>query len=267
VLVTHGNGPQVGLLALQAEAYTETEAYPLDVLGAESEGMIGYLLEQELSNALPSHHPVVAVLTRVEVDGQDPALLAPTKPIGPVYDERRVRELEQAHGWTFVQEGTGWRRVVPSPEPRSIIELDSIRLLVDAGHLVVCGGGGGIPVTRDRAQGAMRGVEAVVDKDRSSAILALELDADLLLLLTDVPNLYRDWPECSSAIREATPGELAALTLDAGSMGPKVEAACHFVEVSGRRAAIGALLDARGLVKGDLGTQIVGAHPRPRQGD
>lgn len=256
LVVTHGNGPQVGLLALQSLAYAEVAPYPLDVLGAESEGMIGYLLEQELVNALPGR-PVATLLTQVVVDADDPAFAHPTKPIGPLYREQEARRLAQERGWSIARDGDGWRRVVPSPEPRRIVELSTIRLLVEAGVLVVCAGGGGIPVLADSA-GALRGVEAVIDKDLAAALLATSIGADRLLLLTDVDAVYRGYgAPVAEAIREVTPSELRAELLPAGSMAPKAEAACRFVEQTGGRAAIGALEDAAALAAGERGTQVL----------
>jgi carbamate kinase len=256
VVVTHGNGPQVGLLALQAEAYTGARPYPLDVLGAESEGMLGYLIEQELSNALPDRE-VAAILTRVEVDPDDPAFGSPTKPIGPIYDDpQQVQRIAIERGWTFGKDGTGFRRVVASPRPLRIMELHTIALLLDAGHIVVCAGGGGIPVVQ-AADGCIHGVEAVVDKDLTTSLLAAELNADCLLLLTDVSGVYHQWPDQSGKpIQAASPEDLRALTFDPGSMGPKVEAACQFVQRTGKTAVIAALQDALAALRGEAGTQI-----------
>jgi carbamate kinase len=255
VVVTHGNGPQVGLLALQADAYRDVAPYPLDVLGAESEGMIGYLLEQELMNALPGR-PVATLLTQVTVDAADPAFAQPSKPIGPVYDEPEGKRLAAERGWALAPDGGGVRRVVASPEPRAILELATIRLLVAARVLVVCAGGGGIPVTTT-ADGGVHGVEAVVDKDRAAALLAEQLDADALLLLTDVTRVVAGWGTTTAhELDGATPTQLRGLTFAAGSMGPKIEAACRFVERTGGRAAIGALEDAEGILAGRAGTQI-----------
>lgn len=256
LVVTHGNGPQVGLLALQSLAYEEVAPYPLDVLGAESEGMIGYLLEQELVNALPGR-PVATLLTQVVVDADDPAFASPTKPIGPVYREPEARRLARERGWSIARDGDGWRRVVPSPEPRRIVELSTIRLLVDAGVLVVCAGGGGIPVLAGPG-GALHGVEAVIDKDLAAALLATSIAADRLLLLTDVDAVYRNYgAPIAEAIREIAPSDLRREPLPAGSMAPKVEAACRFVEQTGGRAAIGALEDAAALAAGERGTQVL----------
>jgi carbamate kinase len=253
VIVTHGNGPQIGLLALQAQALGDTEPYPLDALGAESEGLIGYWLEVELANAFPTSE-VATLLTQVEVDAEDPSFRTPTKPIGPRLDAKEADAFEQRLGWRFVEEDGGFRRVVPSPEPRRIRELRTIERLVEAGVLVVCAGGGGIPVLSTQEMG-LRGVEAVIDKDLTAALLARDLAAERLLLLTDVPAVYADWPARERPLREASPAELRALTLDPGSMGPKVEAACRFAETGGV-AAIGALAEARAVFAGEAGTRI-----------
>lgn len=255
VVVTHGNGPQVGMLALQSEALGPAGALPLDVLDAESEGLIGYLIEQELGNVLPGRD-VATLLTQVEVDRDDPAFAAPTKPIGPVHPEARARVLEQVRGYQMVRSGDGFRRVVASPVPKAIHEIRTLRLLVKHGVVVVCAGGGGIPVVRT-AGGGLRGVEAVVDKDRSAALLAAELEADALLLLTDVAGVYTDWPEpASEPLRRTSPSALRALDLDAGSMGPKALAACEFVRTGGI-AGIGALGRALEILEGKAGTLIV----------
>jgi carbamate kinase len=263
VVVTHGNGPQVGLLALQAAAYDAVRPYPLDVLGAESEGMIGYLLEQSLTNALPGRR-VAAVLTQVVVDRRDPAFERPTKPIGPVYDEAEARRLAAEQGFAVAPDGRHFRRVVPSPEPLAVVEIEVLRLLVEHGVLVVCVGGGGIPVAA-ADDGALQGVEAVIDKDLSAALLARLLCADFLLMLTDVSSIERDWgtPE-ALPIRRATPDELRALPFAAGSMGPKVEAACRFVEATRGTAAIGALEDAAAIVRGQAGTLVTPAQAPAR---
>ena len=258
LVVTHGNGPQVGLLALQAGAYADVEPYPLDVLGAESEGMIGYLLEQELRNALPGRD-VATLLTQVVVDDADPAFEHPTKPIGPTYDEVAAHRLRDERGWSVARDGSAWRRVVPSPEPRGIVEIETIRLLIDEEVLVVCAGGGGIPVVVDAA-GGLRGVEAVIDKDLAAALLAELVGAHFLLLLTDVDAVHRHFGAARpEPIHQATSTELRQAGFAPGSMGPKVEAACRFAERTGRRVAIGALEDAALLVAGTEGTQISAA--------
>ena len=255
VVVTHGSGPQVGLLALQAESYSPVAAYPLDVLSAESEGMIGYLLEQGLTNRMPGT-PAATLLTQVVVDARDPAFEHPSKPIGPVYDRRTAESLAAARDWSVAADGERWRRVVPSPAPQRIVELQTIRTLVDAGVLVVCVGGGGIPVTLDE-HGALRGVEAVIDKDRSAALLARELDADALLLLTDVPYVERNHgTRLAHPIREASVRELELDDFAEDSMRPKVEAACRFATETGKIAAIGALADAVAILDGKAGTRI-----------
>jgi carbamate kinase len=255
IAVTHGNGPQVGLLALQAEAYRDVPSFPLDVLGAESEGMIGYLIEQELRCRLPGRD-VVTLLTQTEVDPDDPAFTNPTKPIGPVYAREEAEALAAARRWHVAADGAGWRRVVPSPEPRRILEIGAIRALIAAGALVVCAGGGGIPVVVT-ASGGIRGVEAVVDKDLATALLAREISADALLLLTDVDAVYRDWNAGRrQPLAQTTTSELRSLDLDVGSMGPKVEAACRFVETGGAMAGIGALRDAAAILAGTRGTRV-----------
>jgi carbamate kinase len=257
VVVTHGNGPQVGLLALQSEALHKGAPYPLDVIGAESEGMIGYLLEQELVNQLAGR-PVATLLTQVIVDAGDPAFAHPTKPIGPLYDKRTSSRLATERGWSIAADGEQYRRVVASPEPRSIVELATLRLLVRAGVLVVCVGGGGIPVVVDDRH-RLRGVEAVIDKDLSAALLATQLQADVLLMLTDVSHVEADWrTPYAHLLTHVTAAELRALEFAPGSMAPKIEAACRFVETTGRVAAIGALEDAAALLDGEHGTQVAG---------
>lgn len=254
VIVTHGNGPQVGLLALQAAAYGGARAYPLDVLVAESEGMIGYLIEQELAPLLPGRE-IATLLTEVEVDPADPAFRAPTKPIGPVYDAAEARGLAAERGWVMVPDGDGFRRAVASPQPLRIRGMSAIRVLLTAGMVVVCGGGGGIPVVA--SEGVLRGVEAVIDKDLSAALLAEAAGADALLLLTDVEAVWSRWGEPGGRpIARATPAELRALRLAPGSMGPKAEAACRFVERTGRIAAIGAIEQAEALLAGTAGTTV-----------
>ena len=255
VVVTHGNGPQVGLLALQGESYHGVAPYPLDVLGAESEGMIGYLLDQELVNGLGGRD-VATLLTQVIVDRGDPAFERPEKFIGPVYERAHAERLAAERGWAVAADGNFWRRVVASPEPRSIVELQTIRLLVNAGVLVVCAGGGGIPVVVDR-DGRLRGVEAVVDKDRAAALLAAGLGADALLMLTDVNAVQLGYGTAGArALRDVDVTELRANSFAAGSMGPKVEAACRFAEETGGLAAIGSLADAAAILRGECGTRV-----------
>jgi carbamate kinase len=261
LVISHGNGPQVGLLALQAAAYREVEAYPLDVLGAQTEGMIGYLIEQELGNLLPADAPLATVLTMIEVSPEDPAFQEPTKFVGPVYRDEEAAVLAADKGWTFKRDGADMRRVVASPLPRRIFELRPIRWLLEQGTVVICAGGGGIPTAwapgRDRV---LTGIEAVIDKDLASELLARELDADLFVMATDVDGVYDGWgtPE-QHRLDEVTPERLRAGSFAAGSMGPKVAAAAHFVEQTGRRAAIGALADIEQIVAGTAGTNVVAA--------
>jgi carbamate kinase len=255
LVVTHGNGPQVGLLALMADAYRETEPYPLDVLDAETEGQIGYVLEMALDNVI-DHQDTVAIITRIVVDADDPAFADPTKFIGPVYDEAQAREVAAARGWTVKPDGDRWRRVVPSPEPKRIVQLGAIRRLVDAGFLVVCAGGGGVPVIEDE-HGRHTGVEAVIDKDLASALLATDLHVDTLVLATDVDAVYDGFgTPAQRPIVAATPQGLREREFAAGSMGPKVEAVCRFVEATGGRGAIGSLDDVEALLDGTAGTQV-----------
>jgi carbamate kinase len=264
VIVTHGNGPQVGLLALQGDAYDAVAPYPLDVLGAESEGQIGYLLDQELVNALGGR-PVATLLTQVIVDLDDPGFAHPTKPIGPIYDRETAERLAAERDWTVAPDGPHHRRVVASPEPRSIVELETLRLLVEAGVVVVCVGGGGIPVAVD-VDGRLSGVEAVIDKDLAAALLARGLGADALLLLTDVPAVQEGWgTPTARELRLSTPRELRALSFADGSMGPKVEAACRFVEATHGVAGIGALADARAILEGHRGTTVAAVERFTRQ--
>jgi carbamate kinase len=254
VIVTHGNGPQVGLLALQAEAYNRVKPYPLDVLSAESEGMIGYLIEQELRNQLPNRQ-VATLLTQVEVEANDPAFVHPTKPIGPLYTQAEAKVMATERGWTIAPDGDAYRRVVASPEPRRIIELSTIRLLVQSGAIVICTGGGGIPVIVTTS--GIRGVEAVIDKDLAAALLARELNADALLLLTDIDAVYNQWGSPSSQpLRQVTPQELRSYTFAPGSMAPKVEAACRFVERTNGFAGIGRLEDAVAILMAQAGTIV-----------
>jgi carbamate kinase len=255
VVVTHGNGPQIGLLALQAAALQDGPQAPLDLLGAESEGQIGYLIERELKSALPGRD-IATLLTMVEVDPDDPGFEHPTKPIGPIYSALQAALFKSERGWRFAPEGVYRRRVVPSPAPRRILEIDTIRLLVENGVLVICAGGGGIPVAVAE-DGSIRGVEAVIDKDRAAALLAEALGADALLLLSDVDAVYRDWGGAApEPIAVLSPDEAAALKLDPGSMGAKVAAACAFAQRTGGQAGIGALDAAGEILAGRAGTAI-----------
>ncbi|HWK28358.1 MAG TPA: carbamate kinase [Solirubrobacter sp.] len=261
LVVSHGNGPQVGLLALQGSAYTAVDTYPLDVLGAQTEGMIGYLLEQELGNELPFERHLATLLTLIEVDADDPAFGHPTKPIGPVYGDEDAARLRRDKGWAFMRDGDAMRRAVPSPAPRRIFGVHVIRTLLEQGVIVICAGGGGIPTTYTDDPGPagrrLRGVEAVIDKDVASALLAIEIGADALLIVTDVDAVYADWgTERQRAIRSATPDELTTASFAAGSMGPKVRAACWFAERTGGFAAIGSIQDTQALLTGEAGTRV-----------
>jgi len=261
LVLSHGNGPQVGLLALQVAAYHDVEPYPLDVLGAQTEGMIGYVLEQELGNALPFEVPFATVLTMVEVDPKDPAFDNPTKFVGRLYDESEAEKIAADTGWTFKLDGKSWRRVVPSPEPRRIFELRPIQWLLDKDTVVICAGGGGIPTMYDPdSDRQLIGVEAVIDKDLASELLARGVGADVYVMATDVDGVYAEWgTPAQHRLGPVTPHQLRHGTFAAGSMGPKVEAAIRFVEATGARAAIGALEDVERLVEGDAGTQVVPA--------
>lgn len=255
LVVTHGNGPQVGLLALQGAAYKPEEAYPLDVLGAETEGMIGYMIEQELENALGHDRPVVTLLTQVVVDRDDPAFKNPTKFVGPVYEKSEAETKAAAAGWHIAADGDKWRRVVPSPVPKEIPDLRVLKMLLDQKVIVICAGGGGIPVLR-RNDGSLIGVEAVIDKDAASALLAHQLDADALLLLTDVDAVYKNFgTDEAAAIDILTPDEARKLAMPAGSMGPKVAAASDFADTGGI-SGIGRLEDGLAILGGSAGTRI-----------
>ena len=256
LVISHGNGPQVGLLALQSAAYEEVEAYPLDVLGAQTEGMIGYMIEQELGNLLPIEVPFATILTMVEVDPEDPAFQNPTKPIGPIYTYEDAKLLETEKGWVMKPDGEYWRRVVPSPEPHRIFEMRPIHWLLEKGTIVICAGGGGIP-TIFNSEGNLEGVEVVIDKDRASSLLAFELEADLLIMATDADGVYLNWgTDSAEKISTTTPDEIEKHEFEAGSMGPKVEAACDFVRRTGQRAVIGSLADLPAMVAGNAGTQF-----------
>ena len=260
LIITHGNGPQVGLLALQGDAAGKA-AFPLDVLGAETEGMIGYVLQQELDNAYAPPARFATLLTQIEVDPNDPAFAQPSKPVGSVYSEADAQRLATERGWSIAPDGKDWRRVVASPRPQRILEIEVIRLLVDQGVIVICAGGGGIPVAQ-RDDGTFVGVEAVIDKDHASGLLAAELKVDAFLMLTDVAAVFSDWgtPE-QRDLGDVTPQALAAMNFAAGSMGPKVQAACDFVLKSGGMAGIGTLDDAVDILAHRAGTRVVPQAP------
>ncbi|MCA0343186.1 MAG: carbamate kinase [Proteobacteria bacterium] len=255
IVIAHGSGPQVGLLALQAAAYKEVPPFPLDIISAESIGMIGYLVEQELANALPKDARLATLLTQIEVDRNDPAFTRPEKPIGPIYELAEAQKVAQLHNWPLIEESPGrWRRVVPSPLPGRITQIETIRLLVDNGVTVICAGGGGIPVIQNAA-GDLEGVEAVIDKDRAAGLLAEELSADAFLMLTDVDAVYEAWgTERQRRIDRIRPGEIDPADFPPGSMGPKVEAAAAFASVDGRLSGIGKLEDARAILERRAGT-------------
>jgi carbamate kinase len=258
LVVTHGNGPQVGLLALQGAAYDQVEAFPFDVLGAETEGMIGYMIEQELGNLVPFERPFATILTMIEVDPDDPAFQNPTKFIGPVYDKEQADRLAAEKGWVVKADGNKWRRVVPSPIPKRVFELRPIQWLLEHHTIVIAAGGGGIPTMYAKDQERkLLGVEAVIDKDLASELLAREVGADLFVMLTDAAAVFLDWGKpAQRAIHKASPEALRAFPFAAGSMGPKVDAACRFAEATGKTAAIGALADLSAIIRGEQGTLV-----------
>ncbi len=259
LVLAHGNGPQVGLLALQAAAYTDVAPYPLDMLGAQTEGMIGYLIEQELGNVLPFEKRIATILTMVEIDPADPAFSDPTKFVGPQYDKATADALAAEKGWVFKLDGDKWRRVVASPEPKRIFELDPIKWLLEKGTIVICAGGGGIPTAYlDGSERTLLGVEAVIDKDLASELLARDVGADLFVIATDAEGVYADWgTPHEELLGWVTPEELAEYEFPPGSMRPKAEAAMRFVRSTGNRAAIGKLEDIAKIVAGEAGTNVV----------
>ncbi len=260
LVITHGNGPQVGLLALQEAAYTEVDEYPLDVLVGETMGMIGYMIEQEMGNLLPFEKPLATVLTMVEVDPEDPAFSDPTKFIGPVYSEEEAKKNAAEKGWSIKPDGDMWRRVVPSPAPKRIFQVDPIKWMLEKGSVVIAAGGGGIPTMYKKdAERHLVGVECVIDKDNCSALLAEEIEADVFVVATDAEAVMLDWgtPD-QTAIRRANPDHMDAYDFPAGSMGPKVQAAQDFVRGSGGKgkAVICALKDVAAALRGETGTTI-----------
>ena len=260
LVIGHGNGPQVGLLALQGAAYEKVETYPFDVLGAQTEGMIGYMIEQELGNLLPFERPFATLLTMIEVDPADPAFKNPTKFIGPVYDKAEADRLAMEKNWVFKQDGDKWRRVVASPMPKRIFELRPIKWLLEHNAVVIAAGGGGIPTMYEKGKDrTLAGVECVIDKDFASELLARELNADVFVMLTDADAVYSDWGKpTQKAIRRASPAALEKMPFAAGSMGPKVMAACRFAAATGKSAAIGALADLNKIIAGEAGTTVSG---------
>ena len=259
LVLSHGNGPQVGLLALQGAAYEEVEAYPLDVLGAQTEGMIGYLIEQELGNLLPCEVPFATILTMVEVDPEDPAFHDPTKFVGPVYERNEAEKLAAEKGWAIKPDGDKWRRVVPSPLPKRIFEMRPVKWLLEHNTVVICGGGGGIPTMYvPGEERKLTGVEAVIDKDLVSELLARELEADLYVMATDVDGVYLEWGKPTQRkLEQISAADLKNHSFAAGSMGPKVSAAIQFVERTGKRAAIGSLEEIEKIVEGKAGTNVI----------
>jgi len=256
LVISHGNGPQVGLLALQAEAGLDAAHFPLDVLGAQTEGMIGYMIEQELGNLLPFEKPFATLLTMVEVDPADPAFQSPSKPIGPVYSEEDAHRLAKERGWTVARDGPAWRRVVASPLPKRIFEVRPVKWLLEKGTIVICGGGGGIPTVYGE-DGKLRGVECVIDKDRVASLLAQHLDADFFIMATDVSAVVVGWgTKDARAIRRASPASLSRFDFASGSMGPKVEAARDFAQRTGKTAGIGSLEHIPLILRGEAGTLV-----------
>ncbi len=257
LIISHGNGPQVGLLALQSEAYTQVEPYPLDILGAQTEGMIGYMIEQELGNLLPFERPFATVLTMIEVNRDDPAFQNPTKFIGPIYNEQEAQALSARKGWVVKRDGHHWRRVVASPKPQRIFEIRPLRWLLEHNTVLICGGGGGIPTAYDE-HGNLCGVEAVIDKDFASSLLASELDADFYIMATDVDGVYRNWgTHEAERLSVVTPNQMEGFELAEGSMGPKILGACEFVRKTGKRAAIGSLAQIDQILEGRAGTLFI----------
>jgi carbamate kinase len=259
LIISHGNGPQIGLLALEEAAYTDTPDAPLDVLGAETQGMIGYLIEEELGNRLPFEKPLATLLTMIEVDPDDPAFTDPSKPIGPIYDQAEADKLAAERGWAFKPDGSHMRRVVPSPIPKRIFEHRPIKWLLERGCVVICAGGGGIP-TAYRPGRQLHGVEAVIDKDRASALLARDISADILIMATDAPAVFIGFgtPD-QRAISAANPDALLTgykAEFAAGSMLPKVVAASDFAAATGKPAVIGALSDIEAMLDGTAGTRV-----------
>ena len=261
LIISHGNGPQVGLLALQHAAYyaqdSKIEPYPLDVLVSQTVGMIGYMLQQELTNLLPAT-PTQTLVTQVIVDEHDPAFSKPSKPIGQVYTQAEAEKLAAEKGWTVMPDGQYYRRAVPSPKPQDVTGINAVKTLLAQDHIVICGGGGGVPCVKN-AQGQLTGVEAVVDKDLATAVIANHLDADLFIIATDVNATCVNFQkEGERKIAKANPAALEALSAEfaAGSMGPKVQAVINFVKATGKDAAIGSLADIEDIVAGNAGTRV-----------
>ena len=260
LVITHGNGPQVGMLALQAASYDAETAYPFDVMGAQTEGMLGYLIEQELGNLLPMEKHLATLLTMIEVDPTDPAFADPTKFVGPVYDRATAQQLAADHGWAVKPDGDSWRRVVSSPAPQRVFEIRPIQLLLAADTVVVCAGGGGIPTMYEPGTRKLVGVEAVIDKDVASSVLARDVSADLLIIATDTDGVYLDWgTDDQRVIRRANPDALEEIHFSAGSIGPKVQAVCDFARATGHPAVIGSLDQLDDLINQTAGTVVTTA--------
>jgi carbamate kinase len=258
LVICHGGGPEVGLLALQGAAYARVESYPVDALVAQTEGMVGYMIEQELGNLLSPDRPIATVQTMVEIDPKDPGFKTPGKFVGPVYLRDEAEHLANAKGWTFRPEADKWRRVVASPEPKRIFELRSIKSLLERNTVVIAAGGGGMPAMHEKGSNRrVVGVECVIEKDLAAELLARELEADVFLMLTDAEAVCIDWgTPTQRPIRRASPAALAAMRFPAGSMGPKVDAACRFVTATRKPAGIGAVADAEKILEGKAGTTI-----------
>ncbi|WP_373699335.1 carbamate kinase [Neisseria dentiae] len=256
LIITHGNGPQVGLMALQSNAYKDVPMYPLDVLGAESVGMIGYMIQQELVNFVPKEASLTTVLTQTEVDPKDPAFQKPSKPVGPVYSKEEADAVAAEKGWTMAQDNDKYRRVVPSPLPTRIFGLKPLKTLIEHNYILICAGGGGIPTYYDES-GRLCGAEAVIDKDLATALLAASVEADMLVIATDIDGVYLDWgTEKQRLVQAANPDEIEKIDFATGSMGPKVQAAVNFARSTGKTAVIGALRDIERIAAGEAGTRI-----------
>lgn len=257
LILTHGNGPQVGLLAAQNAADASLKPYPLDLLGAETDGMIGYLVEQELSNRLAPERIIATLLTRIEVSASDPAFLNPTKPIGAMYTQAEAERLRAEKRWVINADGEGFRRVVASPKPLKILGIEPILWLLEHHAIVIAAGGGGIPVVLSADGHSYQGVNAIIDKDLCSALVAEKIAADILVIVTDVQAVFVDWGKPTQrAIRRIAPKDLSVLEFPNGSMSPKVEAVCQFVLTTGKPAVIGSLDQILELVEGNAGTWI-----------
>lgn len=264
LIITHGNGPQVGLLAQQSLANLSSDQsnqstkapFPLDVLNAETEGMIGYLIEQELINQLPENRRTASLLTMVQVDANDKAFSEPDKPVGPSYPFEKKQSLEDKNNWSFKSKDNEWQRVVPSPEPEDILQSPAIETLLLNDTVVICSGGGGIPVSR--SDNALIGVEAVIDKDKTSALLAIKLKVDRFIIATKTDGVYRNWQsKTSEKIKNITIKQLKSMQFESGTMAPKIAAAIRFVKQRQQPAVIGSLDELDKIMNFNAGTKIV----------